>query len=173
MSEGNMEQKIDRWIGAASALMRTLKRPIVVKIELSQKSKLSIYRSIYIPTLTYGYDTGCDQKNEIFHRRVAGLSLRDKLRSLNWFSNGLQMSLCPHGGVGGSGQAEEYLDLPGQAVASMTRTRITKQVHICWIPVSRFFICCFITLFSVCSPLFKLLIVRNMDISIWLTLPLC
>ncbi|TWW61031.1 hypothetical protein D4764_05G0011210 [Takifugu flavidus] len=41
-SEGRMEQEIDRRIGAASAVIRTLHRSIVVKRELSQKAKLSI-----------------------------------------------------------------------------------------------------------------------------------
>lgn len=29
---------------------------VVVKRELSQKEKLSIYQSIYVPTLTYGHE---------------------------------------------------------------------------------------------------------------------
>jgi len=29
---------------------------IVVKRELSRKAKLSLYRSIYVPTLTYGHE---------------------------------------------------------------------------------------------------------------------
>ena len=41
MSEGKMEQEIDRWIGAASAVMWTLSQSVVVKRELSQKAKLS------------------------------------------------------------------------------------------------------------------------------------
>ncbi|TWW58331.1 hypothetical protein D4764_07G0010500 [Takifugu flavidus] len=55
-SEGRMEQDINRRTGAASAVMRTLHRSVVVKRELSQKAKLSIYRSIFVPTLTYGHD---------------------------------------------------------------------------------------------------------------------
>ncbi|TWW79900.1 hypothetical protein D4764_10G0009300 [Takifugu flavidus] len=35
--------------------MRTLHRSVVVKRELSRKAKLSIYRSIFVPTLTYGW----------------------------------------------------------------------------------------------------------------------
>ena len=54
--EGKIEREIDRWIKAASAVMQTLKRCVVVKRELSQKAKLSIYRSVYIPTLTYGHE---------------------------------------------------------------------------------------------------------------------
>ena len=37
-------------------VMWTLKQPVVVKRELSQKTKLSIYRSIYVPTLIYGHE---------------------------------------------------------------------------------------------------------------------
>ncbi|TWW80672.1 hypothetical protein D4764_01G0004870 [Takifugu flavidus] len=55
-SGGRMEREIDRRIGAASTVMRTLHRSVVVKRELSRKAKLSIYR-------------------------VAGLSLRDRVRS--------------------------------------------------------------------------------------------
>ncbi|KAI3373872.1 hypothetical protein L3Q82_021981 [Scortum barcoo] len=55
-SEGKMEREIDRWIGAASAVMRSVYRTVVVKKELSRKAKLSIYRSIYVPTLTYGHE---------------------------------------------------------------------------------------------------------------------
>ncbi|TWW81710.1 hypothetical protein D4764_01G0015250 [Takifugu flavidus] len=50
--EGRIEQEIDRRIGVASAVMRTLHRYVVVKRELSQKAKLSIYRSIVVSTLT-------------------------------------------------------------------------------------------------------------------------
>ncbi|KAK3548037.1 hypothetical protein QTP70_003054 [Hemibagrus guttatus] len=53
-SEGRMDREIDRWIGAVAAVMRSMYRSVVVKKELSQKAKLSIYQSIYVPTLTYG-----------------------------------------------------------------------------------------------------------------------
>ncbi|KAI3377883.1 hypothetical protein L3Q82_008468 [Scortum barcoo] len=46
-SEGKMEREIDRRIGAASAVMRSVYWTVVVKKELSRKAKLSIYRSIY------------------------------------------------------------------------------------------------------------------------------
>ncbi|TWW73424.1 hypothetical protein D4764_15G0008180 [Takifugu flavidus] len=54
-NEGRMGWKIDRWIGAASTVMRALNRSVMVKKELSWKAKLSIYRSIYVPILTYGH----------------------------------------------------------------------------------------------------------------------
>ncbi|KAI3371926.1 hypothetical protein L3Q82_006798 [Scortum barcoo] len=55
-SEGKIEREIDRRIGAASAVMQSVYRTVVVKKELSRKAKLSIYRSIYVPTLTYGHE---------------------------------------------------------------------------------------------------------------------
>ncbi|TWW69645.1 hypothetical protein D4764_18G0004510 [Takifugu flavidus] len=71
-SEGRMEQEIDRRIGAASAVMRTL------------------HRSIFVPTLTYGHElwvmtertrSRVQAAEMSFLRRVAGLSLRDRVRS--------------------------------------------------------------------------------------------
>ena len=46
----------DRQIRAASAVMQMLKRSVVAKRDLSQKAKLSIYRSTYVPTLIYGHE---------------------------------------------------------------------------------------------------------------------
>ncbi len=89
MSEGRMEREIERQIGAASAVMRSMYRSVVEK-ELSCKAKLSIYRSIYMPTLTYGHELwvmtertrSLIQAAEMsFLRRVAGRSLRDRVRS--------------------------------------------------------------------------------------------
>ncbi|KAK0146684.1 Craniofacial development protein 2 [Merluccius polli] len=89
-SEGRMEREIDRRIGAASAVMRTLHRSVVVKRELSRKAKLSMYQSIYVPALTYGHElwvmtertrSRVQAAEMSFLRRVAGLSLRDRVRS--------------------------------------------------------------------------------------------
>ena len=85
-----MEREIDRRIGAASAVMRSLYRSVVVKKELSRKAKLSIYRSIYVPTLTYGHElwvmtertrSRIQAAEMSFLRRVAGRTLRDRVRS--------------------------------------------------------------------------------------------
>ena len=75
--------------GAASAVIRTLKLSVVVKRELSQKANLFIYRSIQVPTLTYGRELWVAtermrlriQADEMsFLRRLAALSLRDRVR---------------------------------------------------------------------------------------------
>ncbi len=89
-SEGKMEREIDRWTGAASAVMQMLNQSVVVKRELSRKVKISIYRLIYIPTLTFGHELWVMterirlliQVAEMsFLCTVARLSLRDRVRS--------------------------------------------------------------------------------------------
>lgn len=59
-----MEQETDRWIGAASAVMQKLHRSDVEKRDLNVKATLSIYWSIYVPTLALGY-VGSEQKKMI------------------------------------------------------------------------------------------------------------
>ncbi|KAK3550782.1 hypothetical protein QTP70_004917 [Hemibagrus guttatus] len=89
-SEGRMDREIDRRIGAAAAVMRSMYQSVVVKKELSRKAKLSIYQSIYVPTLTYGHElwvmtervrSRIQAAEMSFLRRVAGRSLRDRVRS--------------------------------------------------------------------------------------------
>ncbi|KAK3556392.1 hypothetical protein QTP70_007987 [Hemibagrus guttatus] len=89
-SEGRMDREIDRRIGAAAAVMRSMYRSVVVKKELSRKAKLSIYQSIYVPTLTYGHElwvmtervrSRIQEAEMSFLRKVAGRSLRDRVRS--------------------------------------------------------------------------------------------
>ncbi|KAK3559697.1 hypothetical protein QTP86_017676, partial [Hemibagrus guttatus] len=86
-SEGRIDCEIDRWIGAAEVVMRSMYRSVVVKKELSRKAKLLIYQSIYIPTLTYGHvlwvmteriRSRIQVAEMSFLHRVVGRSLRDR-----------------------------------------------------------------------------------------------
>ena len=89
-NEGTMEREIGRRIGAAGAVLQSLYRTVVTKRELSRKAKLSIYRSVFIPTLIYGHErwvmtertrSRIQAAEMSFLRRVAGVSLRDRVRS--------------------------------------------------------------------------------------------
>ena len=82
-----MDQEIDRWIGAAFAVMRTLHQSVVVKRKLSQKARLSGYWSVFVPTLTFGHELWVVTERErlwieaaemSFLRRVAELLFRDR-----------------------------------------------------------------------------------------------
>lgn len=55
-NEGRMQQEIDNQFCAASIVMWTLYQSGVVRGDLSKKSLLSIYQSIYVPTLTCGHE---------------------------------------------------------------------------------------------------------------------
>ena len=89
-SDGRQNSKLDIRIGKASAVMRQLHRSVVLKRELCTKAKLSIFRSVYVPILTYGHE--CWIMNEKvrsrvqaaemgFLRRISGLILLDKVKS--------------------------------------------------------------------------------------------
>lgn len=81
---------MDWEIWVASAVIRVLYQSVVVKRELSLKVKLSIYWSIYIPTLTYGHklyavtERTRSQIQAVWMSslfRGARLSLRNRVRS--------------------------------------------------------------------------------------------
>ena len=85
-----MERELDRRIGASGAVRCSLFRTVVTKREWSQKAKLWVYRSIFVPTFTYGQEgwvwtestrSRIKAAEMSFLRRVAGFSLRDRVRS--------------------------------------------------------------------------------------------
>ena len=52
------DDELDTRIGKASAVIRALHYSVVMKRELSKKEKLPIFKSVFIPILTYGHDLG-------------------------------------------------------------------------------------------------------------------
>jgi hypothetical protein len=89
-SDGTLDAEIDRRIGAASAVMRQLYRGVISKRELSSKAKISVYKTIFYPTLTYGHElwvmterirSRVEAAEMRFLRRAAGLTLWDRVLS--------------------------------------------------------------------------------------------
>ena len=89
-SDGRQNSKLDTHIRKASAVMRQLHRSVVLKRELCTKAKLSIFRSVYVPILTYGHE--CWIMNEKvgsrvqaakmgFLQRISSLTLLGKVKS--------------------------------------------------------------------------------------------
>ena len=77
-----MEHEMGRKIRAAGVVLRLLSHTVVMKRELSQKA-------IFVPTLTYGHEgwvmterTQIQAAERDSLRRVAGISLQDRVRSL-------------------------------------------------------------------------------------------
>ncbi|KAK3509992.1 hypothetical protein QTP70_024336, partial [Hemibagrus guttatus] len=90
-SEGRMDHEIDRRISAAAAVMQSMYRSVVVKKELSQKAKLSIYQSIYVPTLTYGHELWVMTERE--ELGVEPLLLHIERGQLRWLGHLFRMPL--------------------------------------------------------------------------------
>ena len=89
-SDGRQNSELDSHIGKASAVARQLHRSVVLKRELCTKAKLSIFRSVYVPILTYGHECWTMtervrsrvQAAEMgFLRRICGLTRLDKVKS--------------------------------------------------------------------------------------------
>ena len=57
-SDGRQDQELDTQIGKASAVMRALHYSVVMKLELSKKAKLSIFKAAFVPILTYDHESG-------------------------------------------------------------------------------------------------------------------
>ena len=56
MSDERQDEELDTQICKASAVMRALHYSVVMKRELSKKAKLSIFKAVFVPILTYGHD---------------------------------------------------------------------------------------------------------------------
>ena len=73
-SDGRENSEMDIHIGKASAVMRQLHRSVVLKWELCTKAKLCIFRSVYVPILTYGHE--CLIMNEKERSQVQAAEMR-------------------------------------------------------------------------------------------------
>ena len=89
-SDGRQDEKLDTRIGKASAVMRALHYSVVMKRELSKKAKLSIFKAVFVPILTYGHESWVMtermrsqvQASEVrFLRRIEGVTLFNIVRS--------------------------------------------------------------------------------------------
>ena len=89
-SDGRQDEELDTRIGKASAVMRALHYSVVMKRKLSKKAKLSIFKAVFVPILTYGHESWVMtermrsqvQASEMrFLRRIEGVTLFNKVRS--------------------------------------------------------------------------------------------
>ena len=88
-SDGRQDKELDTRIAKASAVMRALHNSVVMKRELSKKAKLSIFKAVFVPILTYGHESWVTtermrsqvQASEMrFLRRMEGVTLFNKVR---------------------------------------------------------------------------------------------
>ena len=89
-SDGRQDEELDIRIVKASAVMRALHFSAAIKRELSKKAKLSIFKAVFVPILTYGHESWVMtekmrsqvQASEMrFLRKIEGVTLFNKVRS--------------------------------------------------------------------------------------------
>ena len=56
-SDRRQDEELDTRIGNANAVMRALHYSVFMKRELSKKAKLSIFKTVFVPILTYGHES--------------------------------------------------------------------------------------------------------------------
>ena len=89
-SEGRLREEVSQRIQKATAVYYQLGRTFIGKKELTAKTKMAVYNSVYCPTLLYGSETWTLDSREFsrvqaaemkYLRRVAGKTKRDKIRN--------------------------------------------------------------------------------------------
>jgi len=56
-SDGGQNKEIDTWISKANLVLREFHRSVVMKREITNTAKLSVIKSVFVPILTYGYES--------------------------------------------------------------------------------------------------------------------
>ena len=88
--DARLDCAIDRRIGSARAILRSLYRSVVTKKEVSRRTKMAIFNAVYRPALIYDHEQWITTERirsriraaEMrFLRRAAGLTLRHRTRS--------------------------------------------------------------------------------------------
>ena len=88
--DGRQDEEFDTQIGKANAVMRALHYSVVMKRELSKKEKLSIFKAVFFPILTYGHESWVmteRMRSQVhasemrFLRRIEGVTLFNKVHS--------------------------------------------------------------------------------------------
>ena len=88
--DGSLNKEIDRRINLASLVARELGKGIIGNLKLSKEAQISIYRSLFKSTLTYGHETWIlterirsrVQAAEMrFLRKIVGVTRLDQIRN--------------------------------------------------------------------------------------------
>ena len=78
-SDGRQGNKLDTRIEKASAAMRQLYRSVVLKRELCTKANLFVFRSVFVPILTYGHECWVMTNRVRSQVQAAGIFFCEKL----------------------------------------------------------------------------------------------
>jgi len=91
-NDGRQNRDIDKWIGKANSVLRELYRLVVAKRKLSNTAKLLVFKSVFVPMLTYDDEfwvmtervlSQGQAAEMVVFRRVHAVRLSDKVHSSN------------------------------------------------------------------------------------------
>ena len=89
-SDGRQNKELDTRLGKASTVMRALHYSVAIKRKLSKKVKLSFFKIVFVPYLTYGDESWAMTEREWtevqaskmrFSQRIEGVTLFNKVRN--------------------------------------------------------------------------------------------
>ncbi|CAM1329864.1 Uncharacterised protein r2_g3900 [Pycnogonum litorale] len=89
-NDGRQDIELDTRIAAAGAVIRQLQRSVLLRRELGVKAKLAIFKSVFVPILTYGHEpwvmtertqSRIQAAEMAFLRRISGLTMLNRVRS--------------------------------------------------------------------------------------------
>ena len=89
-SDGRSNTELSCRIGQAGSILKQLGRSVIRKTELGVKTKLAVFNSVFVPTLTYGHEiwvmterirSRIQAAEMRFLRAVVGVTRRDRVRN--------------------------------------------------------------------------------------------
>jgi len=74
-NNGWRNKEIDTRIGKANAVVHELYRLVITKSELSDTAKPSVFKSVFVPILTYGHESWGMNERTLCHSQVQAAEL--------------------------------------------------------------------------------------------------
>ena len=85
-SDGRQDEELNTRTGKACAVTRALHYSVVMKRELSQKAKLSIFKTVFDSILSYGYKSWKMTENERSQVQASEIRILRKIEGVTLFS---------------------------------------------------------------------------------------
>ena len=93
-SDGKQDQELDVRLGKASVVMRALHHSVVLKHELSRKTKLSVFKSIFVPILTYGRESWVMTERVRSQMQAFKMKFLQKIKGVTMFDKHRNTAIC-------------------------------------------------------------------------------
>jgi len=81
-------EEIDTWIGKANAVLRELYRCVVTKRELSNTIKLSVFKSVFVPILSYGHESWVMTERILTQVQAPEMGFLRRVHGVTWAYRG-------------------------------------------------------------------------------------